>query len=284
VPAEPAAPIEAYLLGNAQDAGVPQAGCECARCERARQDAGARRFAACLALVHHLARQFWFLDATPDFRRQLSAVMQRLGGYTFAGIALTHAHVGHYTGLAHLGREGWNVRGLPVFASEKMLAFLAANQPWAAILRDNLAPVRLAPATSHELAPGLNLVPVRVPHRDEFTDTLAFIIQTSQTKLFYCPDIDGWDNFPLEEMLRRVDHALLDGTFFSADELPGRDISEIPHPLARDTARRAGGRGSQVWLIHLNHTNPLHDPGPERAEIEAQGVSVGEQGQRWALG
>ena len=34
-----------------------------------------------------------------------------------------------------------------------------------------------------------------------------------------------------------MDLAFLDATFWSALELPGRDIAQIPHPLAEETVR-----------------------------------------------
>jgi pyrroloquinoline quinone biosynthesis protein B len=80
-----------------------------------------------------------------------------------------------------------------------------------------------------------------------------------------------------------MDVALLDGTFFSAGELPGRDLQAIPHPLATDTAGRLMGVDCEVRLIHLNHSNPLNDPGPERDWLAVQGLGVGALGDRWPL-
>ncbi|MGD9403665.1 MAG: pyrroloquinoline quinone biosynthesis protein PqqB, partial [Anaerolineae bacterium] len=80
-----------------------------------------------------------------------------------------------------------------------------------------------------------------------------------------------------------MDVALLDGTFFSAAELPGRDIAQIPHPLATDTVERLTGTGCTVHLIHLNHSNPLLRSGPEREWLVARGIGVGTAGMRWRL-
>jgi pyrroloquinoline quinone biosynthesis protein B len=81
-----------------------------------------------------------------------------------------------------------------------------------------------------------------------------------------------------------MDVALLDATFFKRDELPGRDLSEIPHPLATDAAERLAGVDCDVRLIHLNHTNPLLAPGAERDWLAVQGIGVGTFGERWVLG
>jgi pyrroloquinoline quinone biosynthesis protein B len=71
--------------------------------------------------------------------------------------------------------------------------------------------------------------------------------------------------------------ALLDATFHSAAELPGRDPREIPHPLVPDTlatfADLAPGR--RLILTHLNHSNPLCDPdGPEAADVVRSGFEI----------
>ncbi len=267
----------------AQDAGVPQAGCRCARCRRAWTSPDSVRLAACLGIIDHPAQRFWLVDATPDIRSQLATLHHNFTGYELAGVALTHAHAGHYTGLVHFGKEGWNTAGLPLYASSRMLQFLLENQPWASLLAANLKPVVLEAGVDMALSDLVGLLPVAVPHRGEFSDTLAFTIVTEERKLFYCPDIDGWQGFDLEGALAGVEYALLDGSFYSADELPGRDLADIPHPLAADTAARVADLPVWTWLVHLNHSNPLHDQGPERGALESRGIGIGWQSQRWSL-
>jgi pyrroloquinoline quinone biosynthesis protein B len=278
---------EAILLGTAQDGGLPQAGCTCDHCRAAQADPALRRLVVCLALVDHAARQSWIIDATPDFRKQVHALQELAPNCPLAGIALTHAHVGHYAGLIHLGREVWDTGRLPLYASAPMAHFLERNAPWSQLVALGNVEIRLlAPEQAVALSPRLSLVPLPVPHRDEFADTLAFVVQGSTWRLLYCPDIDAWDRWArdLRSLVADVDVALLDGTFFSADELPGRDLDEIPHPLATDTARRLAGVDCDVRLIHLNHSNPLHQPGPERDWLAERGMGVGAFGDRWTLG
>jgi pyrroloquinoline quinone biosynthesis protein B len=278
--------VEAILLGTAQDGGLPQAGCHCRHCSQARTDPASRRWVACLGLVDRAARQSWLIDATPDFRDQVHALHELAPNCPLSGIILTHAHTGHYTGLIHLGREAWNTHHLPVYASPRMAAFLRENAPWSQLVTlDNIALHHLTPHLEMPLNPGLALTPVPVPHRDEFSDTLAFIVRGPTCQLFYCPDVDAWDRWDrdLRHFVSAMDVALLDGTFFSAAELPGRDLAHIPHPLATDTAERLSGLDCEVRLIHLNHTNPLHAPGPERDWLAAQGLGVGTRGARWQL-
>jgi pyrroloquinoline quinone biosynthesis protein B len=278
--------MEAILLGTAQDGGVPQAGCTCAHCRGAWSDPAQRQWTVCLGLVDRAVGQSWLIDATPDYREQLHALQERAPGCPLAGIALTHAHVGHYAGLVHLGREAENARGLPVYASARMAGFLGEHAPWSQLVALGNVDLRiLIPDQEVQLSPRLWLTPLAVPHRDEFSDTMAYLVRGPQRRLFYCPDIDGWDRWSrdLGQVVGGVDVALLDGTFFSADELPGRDVTQIPHPLATDTAQRMAGANSEVHLIHLNHSNPLLRPGPERAWVAARGIGVGTTGMSWRL-
>ena len=206
--------------------------------------------------------------------------------YPLAGILLTHAHIGHYTGLIHLSREAWDARDLPLYASQRMGDFLRANAPWSQLVEQrNVQLHTLTPDQPLVLGDRLRVTPLSVPHRGEWSDTVAFLIEGPQRTLFYCPDIDSWSAWArdVRALLNEVDVALLDGSFFSADELPHRNLDDIPHPLVIETVQRATGCRSEVHFIHLNHTNPLHDAGPARAWLRAQGMDVGVRGQRWAL-
>ncbi len=278
--------VEAVLLGSAQDGGVPQAGCYCTYCAPARADPTRRKWVVCLGLVDQATHQSWLIDATPDLREQLHALHSLVPDCPLAGIVLTHAHIGHYTGLIHLGREAWNVQGLPVYASPRMANFLRENGPWSQLVAlGNIRLRLLTPAREVQLNPNLRLTPALVPHRDELSDTLAFLVRGPARQLFYCPDIDTWDRWEhdLRRFVAEMDVALLDGTFFRADEFAGRDLSQIPHPLVTDTAEQLVGVDCDVRLVHLNHSNPLHRAGPERDWLAAQGIGVGVFGARWRL-
>ncbi len=278
--------VEALLLGSAQDGGVPQAGCRCATCEGARRDPSGRRLVACLALIDRRAGASWLIDATPDFPRQLDLLAARAPGCPLAGIIITHAHIGHYTGLIHLGREVMGAAGTPLYVTAAMARFLTANGPWSQLVAlGNVALRELAPGAPLALSPGLTITPVPVPHRAEFSDTVAILAQGPRWRLFYCPDIDRWERWDraLPKLLRPDDLALLDGTFYSGDELPGRDMAEIPHPPVRETVALLAGSGLGAGFIHLNHSNPLLREGPELAWLAGQGHWVGREGMAWPL-
>jgi pyrroloquinoline quinone biosynthesis protein B len=278
--------IEAFLLGTAQDGGVPQAGCNCPNCAAAHRDPTLRRLVACLGLVDQGAGQSWLIDATPDLREQVHLLQELAPDCALAGILLTHAHVGHYAGLIHLGREAWNTAGLPLYATARMAAFLRQNAPWSQLVElGNVALHPLVPGEEVRLTPRLGVTPVAVPHRAEFADTLAFVVCGAQRKLLYCPDTDNWDQWErdIRTFVNEMDIALLDATFYRSEELPGRELGQIPHPLAADTAERLAGVDCDVRLIHLNHSNPLHRAGPERAGLAERGIGMGMCSDKWEL-
>jgi len=276
------------VLGIAQDAGVPQAGCARSCCRAARRDARLRRHASSLAIVDPRAGRRWLIDITPDYREQLEALDRRAGGAGLAGIFLTHAHVGHYAGLIHLGREAQDARGIPVHAMPRMRRFLRRNAPWEQLVTlGNIALAPLAAGRPVRLAPGLTVTALRVPHRSEYTETVGFRIAGPRRAALWIPDIDDWKRLrpSIESLIASVDVAWLDGTFWDARELPGRDISEVPHPLLSETVARLAAlpprERAKIRFIHLNHTNPALRPGtPEQRVIERAGMRMECEGTR----
>ena len=277
--------IQVVLLGVAQDAGLPQAGCDCVNCATARA-LGRHPCVVSLGIIDHTQQAFWMVDATPAFPQQLQMLRERAPGATFAGLILTHAHMGHYTGLIHLGREAMDIRDITLWCSSKMRAFLRANAPWAALLNDgNVTPREIIDGEPFALSKGVSVLPYQVPHRAEFTDTYAFLFSGDRQRLFYCPDIDSWDGltFDIDNTLKAGDTVLLDGSFFSEEELPHRDMALIPHPLVTDTVGRYANKPYDLVLIHLNHTNPIWRASPQQEWIMSQNAVVGERGQAWML-
>ncbi len=285
--------IEWRVLGIAQDGGVPQAGCRGACCRRALQHPRLRRRAACAAIVDRKSCARWMIDATPDFREQLAHLdrvfpVPRSPG--LAGIFLTHAHAGHYAGLWHLGREALGARGVPLLAMPRMRSFLRRQAPWELLVR--LGHVRLRALRADApvaLGPGLAVTPVAVPHRGEYSETVAFRVEGPRRSVLWLPDIDSWGawNRSLEEVVRGVDAAYLDGTFFADGELGGRDMREVPHPRITETMERLAALPRldrrRVRFLHLNHTNPALRDGRERRKILRAGFRLAEEGERMAL-
>jgi pyrroloquinoline quinone biosynthesis protein B len=287
------------VLGTAQDGGYPQLGCEEPLCRAAHDHPELRRHVASALIVDPRSGQRWLLDATPDLPAQLELARGHAGPATgaagrpplFDGIFLTHAHMGHYTGLMHLGRESYATEATPVYATERMGEFLQTNGPWSLLFdAGHLEHVRLVPGQPVPLAEDLSVTPFEVPHRPEFSDTVAFLVRGPNGAALFLPDIDKWERWdrPIEDLIAQVDVALLDGTFFDGDELPGRDMDEIPHPfivesLERFSALPAAER-DKVRFFHLNHSNPAVDPNSSaRARLDAAGMHVAREGEAHGL-
>jgi pyrroloquinoline quinone biosynthesis protein B len=293
----PEGPI-ALVLGSAQDGGLPHAGCYCPNCESARSDPSRRRFVASLGVVFPREGQRFLIDATPDVRPQLDllqaaspVVPLREGRRPVEGILLTHAHIGHYLGLAFFGYESIHTTRVPTLCTPKMARFLASNAPWDQLVRlENIVPVEVQPRQTVSLHERLEVNPVSVPHRDEYADTVGWILRGPERSLLYVPDTDSWEAWdpPLTERLKGIDIAILDGTFYSPDELPGRDISTIAHPLMVRTMDlleplvRSGRL--EVHFTHLNHSNLALDPEGEAARtIRQRGFHIAREGQEIPL-
>ncbi|MBK8974767.1 MAG: MBL fold metallo-hydrolase [Planctomycetes bacterium] len=304
-PAAPAtARFELIVLGRAQDGGLPHVGCERPCCADARRT-GRVETPACLGVHDRSTGALLLVEATPGIERQLALLHELTGQRGTRGrrpvdaVVLTHAHIGHYLGLAQFGREVAGTRDLPVYASPRMGAFLRDHGPWSQLVAlQQIRLERLGPGESREVLPGLTVEAIAVPHRDELSDTLALKLHGPQRTALFVPDIDRWDaareDFEpgllerlLERLLDGVDVAYLDATFYDGSELPDRDPREIPHPLIVDTMDRLQDRARRqpgaLRFIHLNHTNPaLNDP--ELAKrIAARGFRVAEVGERTAL-
>ncbi len=276
------------VLGIAQDGGYPQAGCRDACCAPAWEDPAHRRHVACIGIVDPATSERWLVDATPDFREQLrmlDTVAPAASVPGLSGILLTHGHMGHYTGLLHLGREVIGSRAVPVYAMPRMFEFLRANGPWDQLVGGGHIELRVMCAgESVPLNDRLAAVPLPVPHRSEFTETVGFRIAGPRRAALFIPDTDGWERWDrsLEAEIAAVDVAYLDGSFQSDAEVPGRDLSEIPHPFIVDTVDRlrdlSAAERSKVRFIHLNHTNPLLRPdGPQRTQVEKAGFRVADE-------
>ena len=311
--------LTVMVLGSAQDGGVPQVGCDCPNCGRAR-DAGSVRWASGLAVspdeapawgqgaapdagaAHSAGRLL--LDAGPDLRSQL-----RRFGAAVDAVLLTHLHMGHYTGILEFGREVCGRRGLPVWCSEAVAAVLEANSPWRELWRQgHVVYRRFAPGEVFWPLPGLAVTAYEVPHRNELGDTVGFVVRgTGRPEreparaadgarraggkgLLYLPDADHWEGWEpgLRELVQEVELAVLDGTFYDRDELgraTGRDVDEVPHPPVTSTLGLLGELASKVVFGHLNHTNPLLDPeSPAARRLAEHGAQVAREGQVFRLG
>jgi pyrroloquinoline quinone biosynthesis protein B len=251
------------VLGSSQDAGTPQVGCLKNCCSSIWDNPAYAKKVASVAFSD--GKNFYLIDATPDLPAQYMAASAHYEGLSFGGIFITHAHIGHYTGLMYLGRESMGAKDIPVYCMPRMKQFLEENGPWNQLVTlGNIQLIALQEEREYPLINGVSVKPLKVPHRDEYSETVGFLINAEKSFL-YLPDIDKWDVWerPIEAMIQTVDHAFIDATFFDGDELTGRDISEVPHPFVVESIARFEGLSesdrNKIQFIHLNHTNPLHD-------------------------
>lgn len=276
------------VLGVAQDAGYPHIGCRDSCCAPAIGKPEMRKKVTSLGLVDPVSRQVWLLEATPDMPAQLSYLEKTVKGFEVAnlsGIFLTHGHIGHYTGLMYLGREAMGTKAIPVYAMPRMNAYLKTNGPWS--LLDSLNNIAIQPITARpiKLNERITVTPFLVPHRDEFTETVGFTITTQKASVVFMPDVDKWEKWEedIVKIIRKADYALLDGTFYQANELPGRNMSDIPHPFIVESMdlfkTLSKEEKAKVHFIHFNHSNPVMQKGKAREEIISKGFKVATEGQ-----
>ena len=284
------------VLGIAQDGGVPQTG---DTKHPAWRDPGLRRLVVSLGLVDPKTKQRWLFEATPDFKEQLYRFDDMFpvpaSPPGLSGIFLTHAHLGHYTGLAQLGHEALGARAVPVYVMPRFAEFLEKNGPWDQLVRyDNIELHRLQDGVALRLNSRLTVTPFLVPHRQEYSEVVGYRIDGPACSVVFLPDIDSWETWDeqgtrIEELIADVDVAYIDATFYSNGEIPGRDMSSFPHPFIRHSMKRFASLPepdrAKIRFIHLNHTNPALYPDSEaRKAILSGGFKVAVEMERIDLG
>ncbi len=285
------------VLGIAQDAGYPQAGCELDCCREVWKNPSLRRHATSLAIIDPISHERWILECTPDFKDQLKALERfdpvegKSGIDGLNGILLTHAHIGHYAGLINLGHEVIGSKNMPVFAMPRMAEFLRESGPWSQLVSyENIELKALENGQVVNLNERIKITPIQVPHRDEYSETVAFRIEGPNRSALFLPDIDKWSRWEknVETVISSVDRAYVDGTFFGDGELPNRPMDQIPHPFIVESMQRFAAapksERAKIHFIHLNHTNPAHNPDSDAAkQISSAGFNVARQDDLFGL-
>ena len=273
------------VLGTIQDAGSPHAGCTKDCCAPLFSKPDPTRMVVSLGLIDPLNKLNFLFEATPDLPRQMK-LLKTYSPFrqeeTPNGIFLTHAHIGHYSGLMYLGRESMNAKSTPVYAMPKMQEFLEKNGPWSQLISlKNIAVQGLKNLEPQRLSSNLQVTPLQVPHRDEFSETVGYRIEGPNKSALFIPDIDKWERWSLDivEEIKKVDYAFLDATFYDNAELNYRNMSEIPHPFVVESMQRfkdlPASEKQKIYFIHLNHTNPLlNSRSAQLKELKKNGFQV----------
>ena len=278
------------ILGTLQDGGSPHIGCQKDCCKVK----DAEKKVVSLGLIDPAANKKFLFEATPDITEQLKKLDSVAGFISknkLDGIFLTHAHIGHYSGLMFLGKEAWNSNSIPVYAMPKMKLFLENNGPWSQLAKiKNIILQDIKNKLSTKISENLIIIPYTVPHRDEFSETVGYKIIGPNKSALFIPDIDKWSKWDMNitEVIKEVDYAFIDGTFYGIGELNNRNMEEVPHPLITESMELFGTMSekdrNKIWFIHLNHTNPaLNKNAAEYNRIIDKGFHVASNGQLISL-
>tara|TARA_B100000073_G_scaffold18753_1_gene14881 strand:- start:187 stop:1128 length:942 start_codon:yes stop_codon:yes gene_type:complete len=280
----------AVVLGIAQDGGYPHAGCERRCCANLWKNDSLKKMVSCISVIDPKSGLAWMIDATPDFAKQYHIITKEHNA-RLAGIFLTHAHIGHYTGLMHLGREVMGSKNIVVYAMPKMKLFLENNEPWKQLVSlKNIHIIKIEDKKEIILSKNLLIEPFKVPHRDEFSETVGYNIIGPKESLLYIPDIDKWDKWEHDILfwIESTSYALLDGTFYYDGEIPNRNMSEIPHPFIIESMNYfetlLERNQNKIFFIHLNHTNPaIRENSAASRSIIKNGFNVARKGMKLYL-
>jgi pyrroloquinoline quinone biosynthesis protein B len=280
-----------YILGNTQDAGMPHIGCKHKFCldNFTKYE---EYYVTSIAVVNQEKKKYILFEATPDITRQLNYLKDNIFQEFRLpeAIYITHAHIGHYTGLMYFGREALGSKNLLVKVLPKMSNFLKTNGPWSQLVRLNNIQIQNTKFDegNSELS-NIDVIPIQVPHRDEYSETAGYIIKGKNKKALFIPDIDKWEKWDkkLIDLVNDFDYLLLDATFYDSMEI-NRDISEIPHPLVSETISLLNSLSKQnkskVHFIHMNHTNSMLNPNSDLSKsIINKGFNIARLGQKLYL-
>ena len=283
--------VKLVVLGTAQDAGAPQIACK-KECCKPLWESGQSEAVVALGLIDSTNQKHYLFEATPNITQQLQDLNSIAGNTSsFGGVFLTHAHMGHYSGLLFLGKEALGGQSVPVFALPRMRQFLINNGPWEQLISEkNIALRPLVASKNEKISEKIEITPIQVPHRDEYSETVGYWIKGPHKTALFIPDIDKWERWDtaIESLIQKVDYALLDATFFDGNELPNRDMSKIPHPfliesLARFDSLEANEK-AKIYFIHFNHTNPLLKENSQASkEVRAKGYHIARSGLELSL-
>lgn len=264
------------ILGTVQDAGSPHIACKKDCCKGLFAHPDQSRKVVSLGLVDPQNQKKFIFEATPDFTFQMKNLLWHAAFTTKEtpdGIFLTHAHIGHYSGLMYLGREAMNADKVEVYAMPKMKTYLENNGPWSQLVKlNNIVLKPLNDNQKIEITTNVKVTPLLVPHRDEYSETVGYIIEGPSKKALFIPDIDKWEkwNTNIIDLIAKVDYAFIDATFYDAEEINNRNIKEIPHPFIVESMslfkNLSVAEKKKIYFIHFNHTNPVLNPNSKQTK------------------
>tara|TARA_R110001592_G_scaffold272879_3_gene539731 strand:- start:3667 stop:4617 length:951 start_codon:yes stop_codon:yes gene_type:complete len=280
------------VLGIAQDAGYPHINCEKECCKAFYDGKESKKLIVSLGLVDLKDNKKYIFDATPDFTQQTHILKTNHldNGHVIDGVFLTHAHIGHYTGLMYLGLEAMGAKEVPVYVMPRMKTYLETNGPWSQLVSmRNIELKAIQNDSTISLGTDLKVTPFLVPHRDEYSETVGYKIQGKSKSALFIPDINKWQlwNKDIIAEVKKVDYAFVDATFLKDGEI-ARPMKEIPHPFIVETTKLFENEPletkTKIYFIHLNHTNPaLKETHRLKDSIQNLGFHFAKEGVNFSL-
>lgn len=248
------------------------------------------------------------VNASPDLPAQiqgfseLNPSLKPRRNTPISGVLLTNADLDHLLGLFLL-REGSE---LNVFATAAVRSTAEDSLGLETVLNSFCGSKWHEPPVSDfarldqskDPSPGLYYRAIELPGKpprfasrtrsagpDGQSVAYQFFDSRTKGRLLVAPDVAAV-NPQLVDCLNSSDVVLFDGTFWAAGELqevrPGaQKAADMGHMTIQDGSLKllAGLRARQKVYIHINNTNPILAAGsPERAAVEAAGITVGYDG------
>ena len=293
------------VLGSAAGGGFPQWNCNCRNCAGVRSGSlrAKARTQSSIFIRGDDGIDGVLVNASPDILEQIRSnpALQpgrALRDTAIAGVILMDGQIDHATGLFMLRERG---APLPLWCTDPVAEDLSTGNPVLRVLGHFCGVQRERiglDGASFELpgVPGLNFRALPLsskaapysPHRDAPVagDNIGLLIKDSRSgrSAFYAPGL-GAITPAIFDAMCGVDAVLVDGTFWTDDEMPALGLSK---KTARDIGHLAqsGAGGMIEWLdrlpaatrrllIHINNTNPILDEdSTERALLARHGIEV----------
>ncbi len=296
------------VLGSSAGGGFPQWNCNCPNCDGLRRGSIAARPRTQSSVAISANDQDWLLvNASPEVLQQIRETpglqpARQIRDSGIAAVLLIDAQIDHCTGLLMLRERS---APLPLYATPEVLDDIGSGFPLTRLLGHycglQTRPIALdgqpldlpflEPLQVHAV-PIASQPPPYSPFRGQARagDNIALMIRNplSGRSLFYAPGL-GRIDAATRELMEQADLLLVDGTFWTEDEMirlglsakPAAEMGHLPQsgPGGMIELLDSLPAGKQKWLIHINNTNPiLREDSPERALLAAHGIQVAHDG------
>jgi pyrroloquinoline quinone biosynthesis protein B len=299
--------MQIRVLGAAAGGGFPQWNCNCRNCDGVRKGTIRAQPRTQSSIAVSADGVDWVLfNASPDLLAQIKSFPALQPGRAIRdtgirAVVLVDGQIDHTTGLLML-REG---KPLELWCTDMVREDLTTGNPLFNILghycgvnwhrlptaRGSNFSIDGIDHLSFSAVALKSKAPPYSPHRNNphEGDNIGMRIADLRTgkQVFYAPGL-GEIEPHLKPLLEEADVVMVDGTFWTDDEMINLGIS---NKLARDIGHLpqsgAGGmisvlqplRATRKILIHINNTNPILDEdSAERAALSRAGIEVAYDG------